>query len=42
MEGGVLEIVVVEGYEDGEGDEKESEEETEEAGTGVGEGGVAH
>ncbi len=34
--------MVVERYEDCEGDEGEREEEAEEAGAGVGEGGVAH
>ena len=42
MEGGVLQVVVVEGYEDCEGDEEEGESEGEEARARVGECGVAH
>ena len=42
MEGGVLEVVVVEGYKDCEEDEEEGETEGEEPGARVGECCVAH
>ena len=42
MEGRVLEVVVVEGYEDCEGDEEEGEIEGEEPGARVRECRVAH
>ncbi len=42
MEGWVLQVVVVERYENCERDEKEGEEEAEEARARVGEGGIGH